>query len=353
MTSSDIAYSDLHAAVDNAVEGVFFGAPDGRVFYANPAGTQLLRGSSAELTAAGHSGVCDLQDPVWQSLFEARRRHGWVRGRAPMVRLDGTHFVGEVSSAIFRGADGEERSCWIVRDVTTMVRTERRLLAYEAIAEALLAGRPATDVLALMARHACAIFDAVLASILTPDDGGQGVVMAAAHGKGAADLVGHSFPLGVITEKVMTDLRPLLVDDVTLASRTDQVRSMGMGPGMMVPILAGEATLGALFIGTRSGRQPYDEDDLADAAKYAARVGLALSLDGERSERERQDRLRAEQLQRALESRVVIEQAKGFIARTHGVGTEEGFDLLRKYARSHKAKIHDVARQVVERKVRI
>jgi len=56
---------------------------------------------------------------------------------------------------------------------------------------------------------------------------------------------------------------------------------------------------------------------------------------------------RAEQLQRALDSRVVIEQAKGVLAERFGCGTDEAFEVLRRAARSNQRKIHDLANEVV------
>jgi AmiR/NasT family two-component response regulator len=61
--------------------------------------------------------------------------------------------------------------------------------------------------------------------------------------------------------------------------------------------------------------------------------------------------LAQQQLQRALDSRVVIEQAKGFVAHTHHVDMEEAFAMLRGYARSHQELLADVARAVVERRL--
>ena len=54
-----------------------------------------------------------------------------------------------------------------------------------------------------------------------------------------------------------------------------------------------------------------------------------------------------EQLQTALTTRVVIEQAKGMIAQRHGVTVDQAFELLRRHSRAHNARIHDVASAVV------
>ncbi len=56
---------------------------------------------------------------------------------------------------------------------------------------------------------------------------------------------------------------------------------------------------------------------------------------------------RARQLQTALETRIVIEQAKGILAERFGVGMEAAFDLLRRGARSNRMDIHTVASKVV------
>jgi hypothetical protein len=56
---------------------------------------------------------------------------------------------------------------------------------------------------------------------------------------------------------------------------------------------------------------------------------------------------RAAQLQTALDSRIVIEQAKGILAERFGVSVEDAFMLLRRGARSHRMRIHDLAARVV------
>ena len=53
------------------------------------------------------------------------------------------------------------------------------------------------------------------------------------------------------------------------------------------------------------------------------------------------------QLRTALESRIVIEQAKGALSVTHGVAPDEAFELLRRQARSERRDIHLVAVKVL------
>ncbi|MEL4318337.1 GAF and ANTAR domain-containing protein [Leifsonia sp. YIM 134122] len=59
------------------------------------------------------------------------------------------------------------------------------------------------------------------------------------------------------------------------------------------------------------------------------------------------------QLQRALDSRVIIEQAKGYIAHTQNIGMDEAFSRLRSHARSNQARLGDVAARVISGDLRI
>jgi ANTAR domain len=60
----------------------------------------------------------------------------------------------------------------------------------------------------------------------------------------------------------------------------------------------------------------------------------------------------AQQLQGALNSRVVIEQAKGMLAERSGLDMEGAFDILRSHARKNRMRLAAVARDVVEGKIR-
>jgi transcriptional regulator with GAF, ATPase, and Fis domain len=93
----------------------------------------------------------------------------------------------------------------------------------------------------------------------------------------------------------------------------------------------------------------------ADAGAFApedVRVGQALadvatiSLLHERNVR-RSDTLN-EQLQTALNSRVVIEQAKGKLAERLGLDMDQAFGLLREYARARNLRLSDLAQAVID-----
>jgi ANTAR domain-containing protein len=55
---------------------------------------------------------------------------------------------------------------------------------------------------------------------------------------------------------------------------------------------------------------------------------------------------RRAQLEGALQSRIVIEQAKGIVAERHGLDVEEAFDVLRHAARANRIKLRDLVQRV-------
>ncbi|HEY1522346.1 MAG TPA: GAF and ANTAR domain-containing protein [Solirubrobacteraceae bacterium] len=58
-----------------------------------------------------------------------------------------------------------------------------------------------------------------------------------------------------------------------------------------------------------------------------------------------------EQLQHALTSRVVIEQAKGMIAEGSDVSVDAAFTVLRAYARGHNRRLSEVAHEIVDGRI--
>jgi hypothetical protein len=92
-------------------------------------------------------------------------------------------------------------------------------------------------------------------------------------------------------------------------------------------------------------------DQPADPDGDRARIGQALAdvaasgLFYQRTLR-RQEVL-VEQLQTALTSRILIEQAKGVLAERAQISIDDAFATLRDYARSHRRKLKDVAEAVV------
>ena len=125
-------------------------------------------------------------------------------------------------------------------------------------------------------------------------------------------------------------------------------RAAGFAAVQALPMRLREQTIGALnLFNTEPG--PLDEATIAlgQALADAATIGIVHQRAMARHE------VIAEQLQAALNSRIVIEQAKGFLAERLGVTVEEAFVTLRDYARSHNRKLTVVADQVISGQLRL
>jgi hypothetical protein len=102
-------------------------------------------------------------------------------------------------------------------------------------------------------------------------------------------------------------------------------------------------SIGALNLFHRTpGSLPPDDLALGQALADVATIGILQERAIRRAE------VVAEQLQTALTSRVIIEQAKGVLAHYGGLTMDVAFDRLRNYARSHNDRLTEVARRLVE-----
>ena len=106
--------------------------------------------------------------------------------------------------------------------------------------------------------------------------------------------------------------------------------------------LRGEA-IGALnLFHQQPGALPAADLALGQALADVATIGIL-------SERAiRRGEVLNEQLQAALNSRIIIEQAKGVLAQRGDLSMDAAFDRLRSYARRHNLRLSEVARRVVE-----
>lgn len=127
-----------------------------------------------------------------------------------------------------------------------------------------------------------------------------------------------------------------------------QAQAEGIRSVAGIPMLSAEGCIGAIDIYSGDPREWTEEELLAAAALAAVATGYVRHA----SELDQQRRL-TEQLQHALESRVVIEQAKGILANALGTSVDRAFEVLRRYARSHNASLRDVATAVVRLGLRI
>jgi len=118
-------------------------------------------------------------------------------------------------------------------------------------------------------------------------------------------------------------------------------RRHGIRSTLSVPVVAKDTKLGALNFYAREDAAYRDEDvDLASA--FAAQAAIVISNAQAFTGAQRL----ADQLSLALQSRIVIEQAKGLLM-AGGRTADEAFDILKRASQRENRKVREVAADVV------
>lgn len=144
--------------------------------------------------------------------------------------------------------------------------------------------------------------------------------------------------------------RSVIIDDLaTMRHRwpdfATEVARVGFNAVYALPLRLNAETIGALNLFNNASGFTGDDERLAQAFADVASIAIFQQRSTAHAT------LLAEQLQRALTSRIVIEQAKGVIAEYGGIDVGSAFLAIRSYARGKGAKLSGVAADLVERRL--
>lgn len=120
----------------------------------------------------------------------------------------------------------------------------------------------------------------------------------------------------------------------------DRARKMGFDYVSALPLRHDYRTVGAVAALHRH-RIDATRTGMAELLAEAAAIAIV------QQRQLRQTEVKVGQLQRALDSRVVIEQAKGAVAARLGITPSEAFELMRGYARRNNRKMADVCAEAI------
>ena len=138
----------------------------------------------------------------------------------------------------------------------------------------------------------------------------------------------------------------VVVDDLSTHDEWPTLRDAALGSGLTsvigVPLRVQARSIGSLNV-YDTGSRVWSPDELAAATVLA---DIAASYVAHASELDRAQR-RNEQLQTALDGRVLIEQAKGILAGERKISVDDALEILRSHARSNQAPLRAIAEAVV------
>lgn len=233
-----------------------------------------------------------------------------------------------------------------------MTRTEGDVTrAFVSLARSLASGDDVVDLLTELTSDCARLLDVASAGLLLADERGVLHVMAASSERTRElEVFQVQREQGPCRDSYLRG-EPVNVPD--LGSEADRwpvfvpaARAAGFASLHALPMRLGDARLGALgLFGTSVGALGEQDLGLGQALADVATVALV-------SDRAVTDRgaINA-QLQVALTSRVVLEQAKGVLSQQGNLDMEQAFRVLRRYARDHNLRLSELAEAVVSRQV--
>jgi len=227
---------------------------------------------------------------------------------------------------------------------------ERNIVqAFVDISNELVEEYDVLDMLARLTTNCAGLLDIASAALLLADPAGK-LHLLASSSERTRDLELFQLQRGEgPCLECFRDGEAVLVPDLETEDRrwpefVDAARSLGFASVHAVPMRLRDSVLGTLgLFGVHAGRLEDDDLALAQALVHVASVALV-------NEKSAADlgTINA-QLEHALTSRIVVEQAKGVIAHAGNLTMEASFDVLRRYARDHGRRLSDVAASVTQR----
>jgi len=231
---------------------------------------------------------------------------------------------------------------------------EKDLLdVFVLLADSLRTGHDIIDTMDILVQSSTTFTSAVEAGLMLADAGGTLHVVASTSERVAeveeAQLGLHEGPCLVSFRTAL----PVEVPDIAASrSRWPDFAAVAESRGFLaahaVPLRHRTTTLGGInLFGDRLGALSDRDATLVEAMAQMATISVIQHQIAAKQATVN------DQLQNALESRMLIEQAKGVLSQLHTVQVDDAFRMMRTYARSTGTKLRDVAENVVRRRLEL
>lgn len=216
------------------------------------------------------------------------------------------------------------------------------------LADTLVADYDVIDFLHMLALRAVELLDVTACGLLVADHHQNlGLVAASSEQTRLLELFQLQNSEGPCLD-CYTSQAPVECADLTqVAERWPRFAPRAVETGYVavqaLPMRLRDTTIGAMNLFTEAvGSLEPDAIALGQALADVATIGILH----ERAQRRQEEVVT--QLQSALNSRVLIEQAKGVLAERLGSSVDEAFGLLREYSRMRNRKLRNVAAEVID-----
>jgi len=229
-----------------------------------------------------------------------------------------------------------------------MAREERLSRVFVELADTLVSGFDVVEFLHRLTQRCVELLDVGAAGVVLLDERGALRVMASsderAHTLELFEVQNKEGPCqDCIRTKEPVVNEPLHDEGNRWPAFSQEARAAEFRFAHALPMRLRDQVIGALnLFSDEESLLAETELVIAQALADVATIGVLQT----RAMEER--RVLAEQLQSALSSRVIIEQAKGMIAQHAGVDLDTAFAYLRGYARSHSEYLSEVARALID-----
>jgi GAF domain-containing protein len=296
----------MTAALDSLAEAVTMNGPDGRTVYVNQAAVRLLKAGSAEELYRAQVGEISARfsmydehgRPLDYREFPAFRALAGEDEPAPLLTRNVVRATGEERwlinhVSVLRDRQGEiDRVVNVIEDVTEV---KQRELSQRLLAEATRAlGGSLDDEVTLQQVAEVAVPElADWCGVDLPGPGGVLEPVAIAHVEhdriALARELRRRYPvrvdsptgLGRVMREAVTELVPSVADEDLAAFAEDEdhlrlLRAVGFGSIMIVPLVAGGQTLGALSLVRSDPIRQFSAQDRQLAEELGRRAGSAV-----------------------------------------------------------------------------
>ena len=235
--------------------------------------------------------------------------------------------------------------------MTTHTRESKLSTAFVKLADTLVAEYDVVELLHWLVDECTAILDTQSGGLLLVDPAGElQLVASTSEDAKLVEVIQLAAGDGPCLECFRTGVAVTVGDIEAEAHRWPRFSAEALDLGFRsvhaTPLRLRGQTIGTMNLFSHHVGALVPEDiAVAQALADVATIGILQ----ERSIRSAQ--LLAEQLQHALDSRILIEQAKGVLATTMSTSVDEAFAVLRRYARERNLPLRQVADDVVGRRL--